>query len=600
MALVNVAAEMMKRGKRVLIIDFDLEAPGISSYDAFASARGKRGIVEYVNEYLVTNRSPDVKDYICECHLGGDGAQGPVWVLTSGIQDETYGARFNCIDWQMLYDNREGYLLFEDLKQQIARDERRFDYVLIDSRTGHTDIGGICTRQLGDAVTVMFFPNRQNISGLKDVVRDVRLQNVAAEKKIDLIFCASNVPYLDDEHGILRDMLEHAREGLGISGSPNIIHHYSSLALIDQEIFVVSRPRSRLAGEYIELHDAIARLNLRDRDGALYAIREVLDLLRHRRRQRGPGTSVFAEIPTSTLDRLDEIRGIHSSDEEVLWELSAAYSGFGVLEAERAVLDRILAIDARNFRARLRRGLNLLSQAEPLAAVGDLRIALENPDARALDMVRAANALKNIDDNWLEVLSESPALENLSASDALYIAPTLMSSYEALPSARRLFERQLIGSEGLGERSFLQNELVLTCIGMKNFSDALAITGKSKDGIASSDDIGEVFNYFFALRGVSEVWDIELARRVIELHVDHPARGANFYQCLSICFFVSGEKERAVDYAEKALATVGSSRRFSAWRYLYVEQAELERDLRSMLSQFALGFVRPVIFEDAV
>jgi hypothetical protein len=32
------------------------------------------------------------------------------------------------------------------------------DYVLIDSRTGHSEIGGICTRQLPHTVVVLFIP----------------------------------------------------------------------------------------------------------------------------------------------------------------------------------------------------------------------------------------------------------------------------------------------------------------------------------------------------------------------------------------------------------------------------------------------------------
>ena len=57
-----------------------------------------------------------------------------------------------------------GYLMFEDLKAQwkTLLDP---DYVLIDSRTGHTDVGGICTRQLPDAVTICFSPMSKTSSG---------------------------------------------------------------------------------------------------------------------------------------------------------------------------------------------------------------------------------------------------------------------------------------------------------------------------------------------------------------------------------------------------------------------------------------------------
>ena len=57
------------------------------------------------------------------------------------------------------------------------------DYVLIDSRTGHNEVGGICTRQLPDAVTILFFPNEQNLFGLKKVVSDIRNEAKGPRRK---------------------------------------------------------------------------------------------------------------------------------------------------------------------------------------------------------------------------------------------------------------------------------------------------------------------------------------------------------------------------------------------------------------------------------
>ena len=72
---------------------------------------------------------------------------------------------FNQVDWADLYDRHDGYLLFEDLKKQWNRAVRP-DYVLIDSRTGHTDTCGICTRQLPDSVVVLFFSERTESAGI--------------------------------------------------------------------------------------------------------------------------------------------------------------------------------------------------------------------------------------------------------------------------------------------------------------------------------------------------------------------------------------------------------------------------------------------------
>ena len=251
MALVNVAVELANSGHRVLAVDFDLDAPALDTFDVMRPRKQVPGIIDFVNEYLVSGQAPDVQRFIGEtAHTGGKG--GELWIMPSARR-ETYSANFHHIDWRALYDERDGYLLFEDLKEQW----RRFiepDYVLMDSCTGHTDAGSICTRQLPDAVVVLFFPNEQNLRGLTRVVRDMRAE--ASEprcKAIALHFVMSNVPDMDDEDGALSDRIRAFQEQLGFRRKPTIVHRNDSLSLLNQVVFTGERPTSRLAEEYREL-----------------------------------------------------------------------------------------------------------------------------------------------------------------------------------------------------------------------------------------------------------------------------------------------------------------------------------------------------------
>ena len=104
------------------------------------------GIVDYVTEYIDTGQAPDVSEYVFESSgIGNDG--GGLWIMPSGAQFDRYPSTFAKIDWAELYERQDGYLLFEDLKAQWKATVKP-DYVLVDSRTGHTDVGGICTRHL--------------------------------------------------------------------------------------------------------------------------------------------------------------------------------------------------------------------------------------------------------------------------------------------------------------------------------------------------------------------------------------------------------------------------------------------------------------------
>lgn len=57
MALVNIAAELIKSGLRVLIVDFDLEAPGLDTFNLPRPQKVGKGVVEFVLDYLETNQS---------------------------------------------------------------------------------------------------------------------------------------------------------------------------------------------------------------------------------------------------------------------------------------------------------------------------------------------------------------------------------------------------------------------------------------------------------------------------------------------------------------------------------------------------------------
>ena len=56
--------------------------------------------------------------------------------------DRTYRHALANLNWQRLYKEEEGFLLFEDTKEGW-RQELKPDYVLIDSHTGDTDVLGI-------------------------------------------------------------------------------------------------------------------------------------------------------------------------------------------------------------------------------------------------------------------------------------------------------------------------------------------------------------------------------------------------------------------------------------------------------------------------
>jgi len=88
-----------------------------------------------------------------------------VFLLPAGKQDADYTNRVNSFDWQRLFYRSPQ--LFSTLAESLSKD---YDFVLIDSRTGETDVGGICTAILPDTLVTVFTPNQQSTQGLRSTI----------------------------------------------------------------------------------------------------------------------------------------------------------------------------------------------------------------------------------------------------------------------------------------------------------------------------------------------------------------------------------------------------------------------------------------------
>jgi MinD-like ATPase involved in chromosome partitioning or flagellar assembly len=388
MALVNVAAELVRRGRKVLVVDFDLEAPGLETYQHLRPNEAHPGIVEYIAEFRRRDYEvPNLLDYVYEGKRIGK-QDGRLWVMPAGRRDKNYRNALISIDWKRLYKDEFGFLLFEDLKKGWE-EELRPDYVLIDSRTGDTDVLGICTRQLPDSVVLMFAPNEQNLAGLKNVCRDIRDEATQGlKKKIRLHFVASNVPNLDDEGGLLHRQLEAFRKELAIYHDvprhPRVvIHRYETLELLDQPVFVQQRPRSRLAREYRRLVRRLIMENPVDREGASCYLRSLerdREVRRHWPRHSSGGMTIRAVDVLDVEDRLRQIESQFKDDPNTLLQLARWYQGLGELDLALRQFDSILRLRPGWPTALFERGRCRRQVRDKAGAADDLFLYLQSPN----------------------------------------------------------------------------------------------------------------------------------------------------------------------------------------------------------------------------
>lgn len=198
MALANTACILAERSdceRGVLMIDWDLEAPGLhrffvqnknsserESFDQFPglidlwiNVKFALEKVKRKSEFVTKQQIHDIfakiniKKYIRPIDIQGFGKrQNPtkLFLIKAGKFDTSYPGRVSRFPWEEMF--KESPWVYVAFAEELAK---LFDYVLVDSRTGITDISGICTMIVPENLVVVFTPNFQSLTGITDLVK---------------------------------------------------------------------------------------------------------------------------------------------------------------------------------------------------------------------------------------------------------------------------------------------------------------------------------------------------------------------------------------------------------------------------------------------
>jgi tetratricopeptide (TPR) repeat protein len=182
MALANIAIQLARLGRSVLMVDWDLEAPGLLRYFAetgdlskaegsIAAPADPTGLMGLLHDATQGEfRPPERRDWETRLRriqvpcaptsfrMLCPPTPGRFDMLPSGHGSENYAARIGAFSWDRFFAEHRGGEWLEELRGQWAT---TYDFVLIDSRTGLTDSGGVCTVQMPDILVLVFTANDQ-------------------------------------------------------------------------------------------------------------------------------------------------------------------------------------------------------------------------------------------------------------------------------------------------------------------------------------------------------------------------------------------------------------------------------------------------------
>ncbi len=333
MALVNCAFALAQRGARVLMVDFDLEAPGMSHFFSETIRRHrKRGSRDSLDLLLAAKRSyadlrgaslkppvklndftirleppppthrfvseyqsgrldlvpatlergnvppgaekepgPDYLDRISQLDLPGIfGPDGPGHLFGKHVGDYFRHARFRA----------PGDPVYA-LRRSV---QGAYDYVLIDSRTGLNEISGLCVGPLCDSIVVCTGLNEQNVAGSRFFLEKVGL--LEREKAKPYLVVVGPVPPW--RSGETAERIDEVKRALA---SPEVIEvPYHPAAALSERVYVIEDPDESISRSYQDLAETIERARGR------LAVSQLRKSINHLRERAMDSKSVSMEI----------------------------------------------------------------------------------------------------------------------------------------------------------------------------------------------------------------------------------------------------------------------------------------------------------------
>ncbi|MFG1807367.1 MinD/ParA family protein [Streptomyces sp. NPDC049040] len=157
LALVNLASLLAANGLRVLMVDWDLEAPGLHRFFhpflETAELRTAPGVIDMITDHqsrTVVGAPPvrvTVAPYAVPLRWPLAARGGGLDLLHAGAQDGDYIDRVAALDWDAFFRWQNGGAFLRELRADMAE---RYDYVLIDTGPGMGPSAFVCALQMPD------------------------------------------------------------------------------------------------------------------------------------------------------------------------------------------------------------------------------------------------------------------------------------------------------------------------------------------------------------------------------------------------------------------------------------------------------------------
>jgi hypothetical protein len=249
--------------------------------------------------------------------------------------------------------------------------------------------------------------------------------------------------------------------------------------------------------------------------------------------------------------------------------------------------------------ARRRRAAIARLQGRQDDALSDLQAILFGKDTTGLEFIAAVELLREVDSEWISIISQSPLLERLEGDQPFRLTRVLLRDPKGMELVISLMRRLIANTSSDGRLyGAAKTDLVLALISSGQFASAIAEMGNNREKILNSGSIITVFNYAMAEWGHRGSPPSDLMDRVLKLLETDTYRDANRHQCFALAHYICGNEAAALAEWKRAKHSADrlSGYVFSCWRYLESNRTQMQADLDALKRLIGGEKVVPSVF----
>ncbi|MFZ4525499.1 MAG: KGGVGR-motif variant AAA ATPase, partial [Chlorobium sp.] len=260
----NIGVLTARRGK-TLLWDLDIEAPGLHNIPGLTPSKPvKEGFFEWMIAWQESGKASNKADFGKLVKLACQTPeQDRLFILPAYGDHKDFAGLFQSIRWDdfLVRDLDSGLALFRGILDAFGK--AGFETVLLDSRTGITDIGGLLAALLPHATVLVGNYGRQNTRGLAHVwqalypASEGRIAVRGTLPPLTRLLVASPIA---DELDLRAKGEDIWKEAFGLAPAELVTIPFDQRLLYTEELYAATRPDTPVAKAYNDLERRIDKV----------------------------------------------------------------------------------------------------------------------------------------------------------------------------------------------------------------------------------------------------------------------------------------------------------------------------------------------------